>query len=533
MTARTLLWTGAVTFALATAADAAMTISNAKTRNVSCARHVCTPTGGNANLNAGRLQIMLAASDVTVKSNAAAPNIGILDPLTWASTHRLTLDAYESINVRAPVVVEGTAGVTLITNDGGSGGDYMFNTATSGSIAFWDTTSSLIVNGQTFTLVKDIKTLAGDIAANASGNYALANTYDATADGAYPDAPIPNFSGALEGLGNAIQNLSIATTNQNAVLGLVAFLQAGGTIRDINLSNASISGVGTEHNCFCEALGALVAYSHGTIARVNVSGSVSAGSGRVSIGGIAGSNSGTIVASSFTGKIYNKQKSIHWLLMGGIAGYSSGSVLQSWAIVDVSGGGNVGGLVGESKGIVALSHSSGTVGGAFAGGLVGVVFAGTITQSFSSADVVSQEYGGGLVGEGDTGTQVTQSYAIGAVSGKGRHVAGGELGGFAGINDAMISQAYATGTVSPSDHFCPGGFAGRTSNANNLYSAAYWDMTTTQQQDGTCFDNVDGITGLTDAQLKSTLPAGFDPNVWGQDPSINNGWPYLLANPPQ
>jgi hypothetical protein len=42
-----------------------------------------------------------------------------------------------------------------------------------------------------------------------------------------------------------------------------------------------------------------------------------------------------------------------------------------------------------------------------------------------------------------------------------------------------------------------------------------------------------GVTGLTDAQLKSDLPAGFDPAIWGQDAAVNNGWPYLLANPPQ
>jgi len=41
-----------------------------------------------------------------------------------------------------------------------------------------------------------------------------------------------------------------------------------------------------------------------------------------------------------------------------------------------------------------------------------------------------------------------------------------------------------------------------------------------------------GITGLTDAQLKSGLPTGFDPSVWAQSPSINNGYPYLIANPP-
>ena len=146
----------------ATALHAAVTISNAKTKNMSCMGGVCMPTGGNANLNAGDLTSMLASSDVTVKSNAVAPDIGILDALTWASSHHLTLDAYESIHVRAPVAVEGTAGVTIITNDGGTGGGYTFSTTTSGAITFWDLNSSLIINGQSFTLVGDIATLASD-----------------------------------------------------------------------------------------------------------------------------------------------------------------------------------------------------------------------------------------------------------------------------------------------------------------------------------------------------------------------------------
>ena len=28
------------------------------------------------------------------------------------------------------------------------------------------------------------------------------------------------------------------------------------------------------------------------------------------------------------------------------------------------------------------------------------------------------------------------------------------------------------------------------------------------------------------------LPAGFDPAIWAQSKSINNGFPYLIANPP-
>jgi hypothetical protein len=28
------------------------------------------------------------------------------------------------------------------------------------------------------------------------------------------------------------------------------------------------------------------------------------------------------------------------------------------------------------------------------------------------------------------------------------------------------------------------------------------------------------------------LPPGFDPKIWAQSSNINNGYPYLLANPP-
>ena len=41
-----------------------------------------------------------------------------------------------------------------------------------------------------------------------------------------------------------------------------------------------------------------------------------------------------------------------------------------------------------------------------------------------------------------------------------------------------------------------------------------------------------GITGLTTAQLQSGLPAGFSRSIWGQNPDINGGLPYLLNNPP-
>ena len=45
--------------------------------------------------------------------------------------------------------------------------------------------------------------------------------------------------------------------------------------------------------------------------------------------------------------------------------------------------------------------------------------------------------------------------------------------------------------------------------------------------------NIDGVTGLTSKQLRSGLPDGFDPSIWAEDKKINNGFPYLINNPPE
>lgn len=62
--------------------------------------------------------------------------------------------------------------------------------------------------------------------------------------------------------------------------------------------------------------------------------------------------------------------------------------------------------------------------------------------------------------------------------------------------------------------------------------ASYWDMTTSGRENGFYSGGSAGVIGLTDVQLKAKLPNGFNRLVWGQNPSANNGWPYLLANPP-
>jgi len=524
-----------VTSVFASAAHAAFTISNTKTKNVTCAGGVCTPTGSNANLNTGALQTLLAASDVTVKSNAAAPDIGIADPLTWASSHRLTLDAYASIHVRVPVVVEGTSGLTLITNDGGTGGDYTFNTTTSGAITFWDTASSLVINGKNYVLVSNIKTLASAIAAHPARSFALSNDYDASPN-TYRSSPVSTvFAGTFEGLGHTISNFTIKTGNDRQT-GLFAQLDPRGTLRDIGLVNANVTA---DHSSLSSGIaGALVAQNDGRITHAYATGSVW---GRRSVtGGLAGSSTGTIAMSYSTANVgcLDGQG-------GGLVGTMQGGLVESshaTGAIGCDGSAAAGGLVGSvGAGRILYSFATGkasafgrrSTDGAVAGGLT-AGNAGTIAFSFATGDTSAYGsegesdgagYAGGLTAH-NRGT-IHDSYATGKASAGPYSVAGG----LAEENDGSISNSYSTGTVSASQR---GGLLGQdySTTANS-----YWNLDTSGISDphqgaGDPLDDP-GITGLTDAELKSALPAGFDPNIWGQNASINNGWPYLLANPPQ
>jgi len=519
----------------ATSAHAAVTISNAKTKHMKCAGGVCTPTGGNANLNVSELQSMLTASDVTVKSSASAPSLGVLDPLTWASTHHLTLDAYQSIHVRAPIVIEGTSGLTLTTNDGGTGGNDIFEDG--GYANFWDLASSLVINGQNYVLVGDIKTLAGDIQEKAAGHYALAAGYDASPDGVYSAAPIQKpLTGTFTGLGNTISHFTLSGERPGIQRGLFAEIAAQGAVRNLTLTGASVSGgIGVR-----SVTGTLAATNSGYIYNVSAGGSAS---GPATVGGLAGINNGKIESSdadvavtAFRIRRARRQEAF----AGGLVGTNSGSLVDCHAKGSVilnepiPGKAEIGGLAGENQqlGTIALSSASGSVSGPVeVGGLVGDN-AGSITQSFASSDVTSVFARGGtslggLVGVSQYASAVSDSYSTGSVT-KGRD-AHGDAGGLLGAGAGTFATSYATGKVSGKHRL--GGFAGAVTNTLN---AAYWDISTSGWSRGVGWGPVpDGLTGLTDDQLKSGLPAGFDPNVWGQNPSINNGWPYLLANPPQ
>jgi hypothetical protein len=410
-----------------------------------------------------------------------------------------------NVTFKAPVVVAGTGGVTIKTG-GATGGDIRFYPG--GKIDFWDLSSSLIVGSKVYKLVGGVAELAAAVNVDHGGLYALAKDYDAGPDGMYPTSPVPTaFQGVFEGLGHTIANLVVNDRTTKCV-GFFRKIGIKGTVRDIRLTNAAI------------ALD-LVRYSHEAV--------------------LAGCNTGTIA------NVYTDGTVKAWWV-GGLAGYNEGLIEDSSSAANVQGK-FAGGLVGlsEDEGDIVRSHASGSVVGDFvgkrqgiviyAGGLAGV--ANRIEQSYATGPVlVHGKYylkdrysaGGGLVGHLIQGV-VVDSYATGTVTGDRSSV----LGGLVGLSDrGHTANSYATGVVigEPDQRSAQGGAIGLVDGKSST-ADAYWDIDTSGQAQGCGLGDCSGVTGLTDAQLRSGMPAGFDPAIWGVSPSLNGGDPYLLANRPQ
>lgn len=394
----------------ASGADAALTIGGGPTKHVLCVAHVCRAIRPTAVLNATQLASMLALANVTVVSGSKAQDIVARYPFSWTSSHRLTLDAYRSITTDHAVTVAGPGGVTLTTNDGGTGG--AFSTQFPGRIDFWDLSSSLIINGTSYTLVGDIATLASDIATNASGHYALAKNYDASVDGTYATSPIPTmFVGRFEGLGHIIDRLSIRATKAAVSLGLFVQVGTGGVVENIGLTAVSIRSGSRA------AAGALAIQNSGWIINAFAKGMVHGTGNYTQIGGLVANDLGTILSS-----------------------YTSGKVIGGPGPVAA-----VGGLVGLFSGSIRNSHSTARVVGTQdtrAGGLVGDGIGGSLTNSWASGDVstgLDDHYGdypgagvGGLVGiffdEASLNSDLKNCYATGNVTGGANTNAGGLIG---------------------------------------------------------------------------------------------------------
>jgi len=515
-----------------TGAHYGLYISTKHTKNVTFANGVFYATADHAELNVKELVKELGAGnvEVTTGNGAGGDEYGDLHVdagFTWAGKHALTLDAYHSVYVNAAVVDAGKGALTLTDNDGGTGGTFVYTSV--GNITIWNLQNSLTIDGVSYLLDGSIQSLAGDIEAVPSGNYALANSYDASKDGTYGASPITTtFAGAFEGLGNTISNLTIVAATTGGL-----FLNVSGSILDLHLTNASVTEQGGGSD-----VGALVGDDSGLVSNVTVTGSVN-GEGPGSVGGLIGV-AGAVMNCSSTATV----ESFHSSVTGGLIGQGSedGTISNSFATGAVTakeGSYYTGGLVGiQSGGVISSSYATGAVTAGdrqgYVGGLAGE--GGPIIGSFATGQV-SGRIAGGLVGQPFAGS-VTNSYATGMVVGGVQSTVGGLIGELKDHFHETIATSYSTGAVNAGAQSWIGGLLGFDANRGGCacFSDTDWDTTTsgvTNLSDGTGnIPNEPGIAGLTTTQLQSGLPTGFDPTIWAESPSINNGFPYLIANPP-
>ncbi|MGA9794528.1 MAG: GLUG motif-containing protein [Rhizomicrobium sp.] len=442
----------------------------------------------DTSLNAGtNVTLKTAKKSASGPGNqsSGAGDIVIDSALSWSGTAKLTLDAYHSVLIDAAMSLTGKGKLALLTDDGGTGGGLAFG---AGNVTFANTSSTLTIDGSTYTLVNSISTLASDIKSHPGKDYALAADYDASGDNggdAYAGAPITKaFTGIFEGLGNTISNLSISSGNIS--VGLFATIDTGGKVADLALEDVSITSTSSALDT---AVGALAATNNGTVDNVTVSGSVTA-TGDVegattnleglNVGGLVGINAGTVKGSVSSAVVTANNSTVN---VGGLIGYAtSGSdISQSWASGAVTSLGpisQVGGLVGVASGSIEDSYASGSVKGAADGegdygGLAGINGDDTIFESYATGTVTGGDNGadiGGLLGV-NFGT-VSQSYATGAVTsgGSASSAITTETGGLVGANLGMIAQSYATGTVSAGDNAWVGGLVGGDADAAILQS---------------------------------------------------------------
>ncbi len=538
-------------------------------------KDVTIGTSGTWIVTPTAIQTALAGNNVVVNTSAAGTDAGditVAQSVSWGNANTLTLSANRNITVMPGVTITNTGAGNLILsadNSGSGTGTVVFSgtgkvdfSGSTGLVSiFYNPTSyssptnygsGVLTNGAvpnqltSYMLVNNVTDLQA-IQQNLAGAYALRRDIDASATASWNGGigfisigsnSIP-FAGTLDGQQHTINGLT--EVYSTGYLGL--FGGSTGTVKNLSLTNESVTGITS--NTF---VGGLVAINDGTIVNVSTSGTVRGQGNPDVVGGLVGVNSGTIIQSSSSANVVTTTGG----RTGGLVAYNgvSGIILQSHAtgsvsnldaVVDV----NLGGLVGVNEGSISQSYATGAVANtAFfhsffpyaVGGLVGLnLQTGTISQSYASGPVSSIGGAGagnnltavgGLIGNNQG--SIDRSYATGSVNAQGVAIIAGGLVGlsrcceFVGFttNHSVITESYSTGAVTGSVGGTFGGLVGFATCCATTTNA-YWDTQTSGQATS------DSGTGQTTAQLKTGLPAGFNPTIWGINPIVNAGYPYL------
>jgi len=464
------------------------------------------------------------AANIIIQSTQGSGSDGDLnvnDAVSWNSNAKLTLQATHNVNVNAAITAGGdSAGLTLtagqdvnvnnaITLSGDHaalalnyGRDYNIRTKASysgtvldangnpiakpdtsggvyGSVTLPGSNSSLTLNNQNYTLIRNMDSLAAISGVN--GFYALANDLDAASwSSAHIGAAsvVNSFLGSLTGLGHTVSKLTLRSSDPN--VGLIGDatksrrVTAIWSIHDIGVIGADITANGSS------GYNGILA---GSISRVNINNVYSTGHVHTNgnVGGLVGAFSGATLSNAYsTADVVNTAGSF----AGGLVGYegnnaeinhvhATGSVNSTLSTTKTSGS-DSGGLIGYiSDANVSNAYALGNVEGNSAsvglGGLVGEYLSSspqsiTLQNSFATGNVTGGTNLGGLIGKltfnGDGNVTIQNVYATGNVTAMFSEDTwldqgvGGLIGNVNATSSVLaLDRAHATGKVAISDDY--------------------------------------------------------------------------------
>ena len=237
------------------------------------------------------------------------------------------------------------------------------------------------------------------------------------------------YTGNFDGGGHTITGLKIDKSGTDYV-GLIGCIGSDGTVKNVKLENVNITGDGY-------FVGGVAGTNYGTIENCSVDGTLT--NNRHYLGGVVGNNYGSIIGCSSSGTITGTSPNV-----GGIGGQSvGGTIMACYSVANIKGWSSSGGVLGQTNRetvVIACYHAKGNVTGEqsrMIGGVIGWNY-GKVTACYWENN---QEQGIGENLAGTTfettkvnGTDVTWQTAVAAMNtalqsaGSGWHyVLNGEL----------------------------------------------------------------------------------------------------------
>ncbi len=321
-----------------------------------------------------------------------------------------------------------------------------------------------------------------------------------------------SFSGIYDGQGHTISGLYINRLDL-ACVGVFGQVSAG-TIKNLGITGASITGGGTSNGTYIGALSGYL-YEGVLIDNCYSTGSVS---GYDVVGGLIGQDDGTGGANTITNCFSTCNVTVANADAGGLIGYSDASTIRNcYASGTISGGNTgdrIGGLIGKNYSTVHECYSTGAA-----------------TGEFEAAGFIGENHG-----------LISNCYCSGTAT-SNRLGFGDYCGGFIGFNFGQVSYCYTTSQVTSTNEH-KGGFVGSNGVGGVINNNCFWNAdvfsTGFGQNNGTF-----SAIGKTTAQMQTTstfTDAGWDfsgestngnNDYWGRADDKNSAYPYLSWQYPE